>query len=228
MQDPTVERWAASGAMALTGPVAHPLGPPFGLMERLDRLARRSRNSMRWPSLANAPRSMGLWRRGSTSCGGSCRLLPSSEAGSRSPCPGRRIATWCPPGSISSPPTTEPATWSAVREAFPPSRRRCPRLLERAVLLGLPVARVGEVSRPPSSRPASVMLRHASWPGRGRRPLLPVGRAPLWRPVGPGGGATSSKWNPPPGPTAPAAVRRLLRPSQRRQAIGGLDFNPRP
>src|SRR6202000_3417869 len=78
MQDPTVERWAASGLMALTGSVARPLGPPTGFMERLDQLAASSPGLDAAALLGERAALMGLWRRGSTSCGGSCHLLPST------------------------------------------------------------------------------------------------------------------------------------------------------
>ena len=41
MDDPRVARWAASGAMALTGLPDEPLGPPEPLVEGVERLARR-------------------------------------------------------------------------------------------------------------------------------------------------------------------------------------------
>ena len=40
MHDPRVDRWAASGAMALTGTPEEPLGPPGPLVDGLERLAR--------------------------------------------------------------------------------------------------------------------------------------------------------------------------------------------
>ena len=78
MPDPTAQRWAASGLMALTGSVAQPLGPPSGLLERLDQLAAPFPELDALALLGERASLMGLWRRGSTSCGGSCHLLPSS------------------------------------------------------------------------------------------------------------------------------------------------------
>ena len=71
------ERWAASGAMALTGTPDEPLGPPAGLVDGVDRLAAPLRRVWtRWRSWVSAPRSWGSGAGGATSCGGSCRLLP--------------------------------------------------------------------------------------------------------------------------------------------------------
>ena len=64
--------------MALTGSVARPLGPPVGLMERLDQLAASFPGLDALALLGERAALMGLWRRGATSCGGSCHLLPSS------------------------------------------------------------------------------------------------------------------------------------------------------
>jgi CoA-transferase family III len=147
MPDPTVERWAASGLMTLTGSVDRPLGPPSGLMERLDQLA-SSFPGLDAPALLGERAAlMGLWRRGSTSCGGSCRLMQSSEGWVAVSLPREEdrdlVPAWL---ELSSPPTTEPAAWSAVGKAF--AERDGSALLERAALLGLPVARVGEMSAP--------------------------------------------------------------------------------
>jgi CoA-transferase family III len=147
MEDPTVERWAASGLMALTGSAARPLGPPSGLMERLDQLA-ASFPGLDAPALLGERAAlMGLWRRGSISCGGSCHLVASSEGWVAVSLPREEdrdlVPAWL---ELSSPPATEPATWSVVRKAF--AERDASALLERAVLLGLPVARVGEMNAP--------------------------------------------------------------------------------
>ena len=147
MRDPIVERWAASGPMALTGSVARPLGPPAGLMERLDAIA-ESFPGLDAPALLGERAAlMGLWRRGSTSCGGSCRLMPSTAGWVAVSLPREEdrdlVPAWL---ELSSSPRTEPATWSAVRHAL--ADRDSSALLARARLLGLPIARLGEVTAP--------------------------------------------------------------------------------
>ena len=79
VEDSRVTRWADSGAMALTGLPDHPLGPPAGLVEGIDRLARSFPGLDALALLGERAALMGLWRRGATSCGGSCRLLPSGD-----------------------------------------------------------------------------------------------------------------------------------------------------
>jgi hypothetical protein len=116
-------------------------------MERLDQLA-ASFPGLDAPALLGERAAlMGLWRRGSISCGGSCHLVASSEGWVAVSLPREEdrdlVPAWL---ELSSPPATEPATWSAVRKAF--AERDASALLERAVLLGLPVARVGEMNAP--------------------------------------------------------------------------------
>lgn len=85
-----LQRWAGSGALALTGPPdARPLGPPEGFVPQLDALA----TSLTKRSVAIGHRVdldglavlteraalLGLWRGGRTSCGGATRLLPAAD-----------------------------------------------------------------------------------------------------------------------------------------------------
>jgi hypothetical protein len=175
MPDPTLERWAASGLMALTGSVARPLGPPSGLMERLDHLA-ASFPGLDAPALLGERAAlMGLWRRGSTSCGGSCHLLPSTAGWVAVSLPREEdrdlVPAWL---ELSSPPASEPAAWSAVRKAF--AERDEFALLQRAALLGLPVARLGE-----ASAPGVLAARLGDAPARARpEDLLVVDLSSLW------------------------------------------------
>ncbi len=143
-------RWAASGAMALTGRADAPCGPPERLVEGVDRLGRAIGGSSgsRLDALAllgERAALMGLWRRGAVSCGGSCRLLPTAGGAHVAVSLPRRedleaVPAWLELDDV--PPTT-PATWSAVSAHL--ARRDLEALLARAQLLGLPVARVGEV-----------------------------------------------------------------------------------
>jgi hypothetical protein len=175
MPDPTLQRWAASGLMALTGPVAQPLGPPSGLLEKLDQLAETFPGLDALALLGERAALMGLWRRGSTSCGGSCHLVPSAADWVAVSLPREEdrdlIPAWL---ELSSPPTTEPAAWSAVHDAF--ARGEASSLLERARLLGLPVARLGEVAAP-----GVVSTRLGDAPARsGPEDLLVIDLSSLW------------------------------------------------
>jgi hypothetical protein len=140
-----LERWAASGAMALTGWPDGPLGPPEGLVDGVDRLSRRFEGLDALALLGERAALMGLWRRGSTSCGGSCRLFPCPDGFLGVSLPRAEdmelVPAWL---ELDTAPASVPAVWSAVARHV---AERDPRpLLERAVLLGLPVVRVGEVA----------------------------------------------------------------------------------
>ena len=62
--------------MALTGQPDEPLGPPERLVEGVERLALAFPGLDPLALLGERAALMGLWRRGTTSCGGSCRLFP--------------------------------------------------------------------------------------------------------------------------------------------------------
>jgi len=145
MDQGPLERWAASGVMALTGWPDQPLGPPSGLVEGVDRLGCRFDGLDALALLGERAALMGLWRRGDTSCGGSCRLLPCADGYIAVSLPRAEdmelVPAWL---ELDTVPASVPAVWSAVarhlldRDPHP--------LVERAVLLGLPVARVGETA----------------------------------------------------------------------------------
>jgi hypothetical protein len=138
-----MERWAASGAMSLTGSPERPLGPPGGFVDGVERLGRRFVGLDALALLGERAAHMGLWRRGSTSCGGSCRLFPCANGFMAVSLPRAEdmeaVPAWL---ELDGAPSSVPAVWSAVAQSL---RDRDPeQLLERAVLLGLPVAGVGE------------------------------------------------------------------------------------
>jgi hypothetical protein len=142
-----VERWANSGAMALTGLSDEPLGPPEGLVEGVEQLGRRFPGVDTLALLGERAALMGLWRRGPTSCGGSCRLLPCADEFLAVSLPRdedmEMVPAWL---ELDATPTSTPAVWSAVSAHV---RDRDPQVLtERARLLGLPVSRVGEAPGP--------------------------------------------------------------------------------
>ena len=140
-----MQRWAASGVMALTGLPEGPLGPPAGLVEGVLRLARRFEGLDGLALLGERAALMGLWRRGSTSCGGSCRLLPCADGFMAVSLPRaddmELVPAWL---ELDSAPPSVPAVWSTIARHLLDDDPQL--LLERAVLLGLPVARVGEAS----------------------------------------------------------------------------------
>jgi hypothetical protein len=145
MEDSRVERWAASGAMALTGLPDLPLGPPEGLVDGALEMARPFPDLDPLALLGERAALMGLWRRGATSCGGSCHLLPTSSGWAAVSLPRAEdmelVPAWL---EIDHVPPTSPATWETVRRVL--ARRDASELLARARLLGLPVTAVGEAA----------------------------------------------------------------------------------
>jgi hypothetical protein len=129
--------------MALTGLPDHPMGPPAGLVEGIDRVARSFPGVDALELLGERAALMGLWRRGTTSCGGSCRLLQCGDGFMAVSLPRaddvETVPAWL---ELDVVPESVPAMWSAVASRLqhgdPDS------LLKRAHLLGLPAALVGE------------------------------------------------------------------------------------
>ena len=115
-----MERWAQSGAMALTGFPDQPLGPPDGLVEGIDRLARSFPGVDALALLGERAALMGLWRRGATSCGGSCRLLRIADGFIAVSLPRAEdmeaVPAWL---ELDTVPDSVPAMWSAVASNLP-------------------------------------------------------------------------------------------------------------
>ena len=136
-------RWAESGAMSLTGWPDHPMGPPAGLVDEIDRVARSFPGVDALALLGERAALMGLWRRGATSCGGSCRLLPCSDTFMAVSLPRAEdmetVPAWL---ELDELPVSAPAMWSSVASHLQHGDPDL--LLARAQLLGLPAARVGE------------------------------------------------------------------------------------
>ena len=131
--------------MALTGLPDEPLGPPDGLVEGIDQLGRSFPGLDALALLGERAALMGLWRRGTTSCGGSCRLLPCAGGFMAVSLPRAEdmesVPAWL---ELDTAPSSGPAMWSAVASSL---RDGDPtHLLRRAQLLGLPVAQVGELA----------------------------------------------------------------------------------
>lgn len=170
-----MRRWAASGAMALTGLPDTPLGPPEGLVDGIEQLGRPFGGLDALALLGERAVHMGLWRRGATSCGGSCRLLAALD-GYLAVSLARdedfeAIPAWL---ELDHTPANAPAAWSAVTGAA--AVRDPGELVARAALLGLPVARVGEAA----SRPGVVRLPLGDAPAREAAGLLVVDLSALW------------------------------------------------
>ena len=116
VRDSRVQRWADSGAMALTGLPDFPLGPTERLVEGIEHLARPFPGLDGPALLGERAALMGLWRRGATSCGGSCRILPAPG--------GAHLAVNLPRDEdrdavpawleLDHVPASEPASWAAV------------------------------------------------------------------------------------------------------------------
>jgi CoA-transferase family III len=175
MDDSRVRRWAASGAMALTGPPDEPLGPPEGLVDGVEKLARPFPDLDALALLGERAVHMGLWRRGTTSCGGSCRLLRARE-GLVAVSLARDddyevVPAWL---ELDPAPATAAATWSAVADAV--THRDTDELLARAALLGLPVALVGETA----GGPGVVPMPLGAAPARDLAGLVVIDLSALW------------------------------------------------
>ncbi|MGQ0432151.1 MAG: CoA transferase [Microthrixaceae bacterium] len=144
--DRPVSAWAASGAMALTGsPDRRPVGPPAGLVPRLGHVAGRLRSDAARLGgglevdpvalLGERAAISGLRRRGDVSCGGSTRLLPTSDGGWLAVTLARSEDVELVPAWLEAEPLADP--WPAVATAV--RTRPAGDLVARAALLGLPV-----------------------------------------------------------------------------------------
>jgi CoA-transferase family III len=142
--------------MALTGWPDRALGPPEGLVEGIDRLAKSFPGLDALALLGERAALMGLWRRGDTSCGGSCRLLRAADGFMAVSLPRdediEMVPAWL---ELETVPTSAPAVWSTVAATLTDADPHV--LIERARLLGVPVARVGEAAQSRESASAPVL-----------------------------------------------------------------------
>ena len=146
-----VSAWASRGAMYLTGPPGGPpLGPPAPLVPRLaDAAAILGRWVAVDPLAVLTARAAiaGLTRRGQVSCGGGTRLLPTANGwlavSLARPDDVELIPAWLGTGL----PPADP--WPVVRDAV--ARASTDDLVDRGVLLGLPIAALPE-DPPPAPR----------------------------------------------------------------------------
>jgi CoA-transferase family III len=168
-------RWAASGAMALTGSAA-PLLPPRSLVPVLRSLeselaARTAELGTRVELdaaalLGERAAIAGLTRRGRTSCGGSTRLLPARDDW---------VAVALPrPDDVALVPA-----WLGTDDVVRGIKAGdAGELVEAAALLGIACGRLGETS---AKCPAVRWARHRAGPPRGSvRDALVVDLSGLW------------------------------------------------
>ena len=169
--------WARSGAMALTGRAEGPpqLAPgPLAACARGALTALRTLAAKGWRSELEGPELLGeraailgLTRRGVISPGGSCRLLPSADGWIAVNLARPDDVALLPAWLAEAGPGDDPWAFVAERVANRPSTE----LVERARLLGLPVAEAGApaASPPPWCRVAA----------RGEPVLRAAGESPL-------------------------------------------------
>jgi hypothetical protein len=175
--DTDLDAWEASGCMALTGrPDAPPLGPPAGFVARVQSLdmsiANRSGVELdALAVLAERAALAGFTRRGDRSCGGSTRLLRASD-GWVAVSLARSEDFDAVPAWLEAETTGE--MWALVESEVP--ARAVATLVERARLLGLPVAGLGrempsvvdttvELGRPKAIADAVVVDLSSLWAG---------------------------------------------------------------
>jgi CoA-transferase family III len=143
--------WAVSGAMALTGRPATPLGPPAGLVAKLDTVAEvlRRRAAALGDPVAIDPVALlgeraaisGLSRRGAVSCGGATRLLRAED--------GWFALSLARPDDVELVPALlerddlGDQTWEVIAGAV--ASGAADELVARGRLLGLPVAALPDV-----------------------------------------------------------------------------------
>jgi hypothetical protein len=159
--DAEMAAWSESGAMSLTGRAdREPLGPPAGLVTHLSALGTELRQAAREVGgrleleplalLSERAAIAGLHRRGATSVGGATRLLLTTD--------GWMAVSLARPDDVAvlpawlelDAPVDDP--WEAIAAAA--EGRAARELVDRARLVGLPAAVLGEASR--SHRDASV------------------------------------------------------------------------
>jgi hypothetical protein len=165
--------------MALTGWPDEPLGPPEGLVKGIDRLAQPFPGLDALALLGERAALMGLWRRGDTSCGGSCRLLRCADGFMAVSLPRdedmEMVPAWL---ELETVPGSAPAVWSAVAARLADGDPHA--LIERAQLLGLPVARVGEAAEPQARAPVLEVRLGEAPPRRDMTGLVVIDLSALW------------------------------------------------
>jgi len=176
-----VARWAAGGALALSGPPeGRPLGPPDLLVAGLDAVTVHFPGLDGVQVLAERAALTGLTRRGRTSCGGATRLLQAADGWLAVSLPRATdldlLPAWLPGRRLEAP---DPArAWAAVRSAV--AEGKAAELAERAIPLGLAVAMLPPEGSTPGRSPV-LARRLGDAPGRDDlRGLRVVDLTSLW------------------------------------------------
>jgi hypothetical protein len=175
-------RWAASGAMALTGTPNAALGPPSKLVPEIEQLGRRLAQADPLALLGERAALFGLHRRGSTSCGGHCRLFRSADGwmalSLARPEDHASLSAWlgCDIAEMSNATDTADASdsWKVVESLA--ALRRSEELLERGNLLGLAVAALDAARGRPALRDTAL----GTAPPRPLDGLVVVDLSALW------------------------------------------------
>jgi hypothetical protein len=145
----SLERWASSGLMALTGSPDSGLGPPEHLIAGVDRLGHRFGDLDPLALLGERAALLGLSRAGTISCGGGCRLLRANDGWLAvslvRPDDIGAIPAWLECGSV---PEATRAMWDAVASVV--ATKSVEELTGRGSMLGLPVAALGETPDRPA------------------------------------------------------------------------------
>ncbi|HKH03764.1 MAG TPA: CoA transferase [Acidimicrobiales bacterium] len=169
-------RWAASGAMALTGDAdGPPLIAPAGLVARIAALGDAAGGADALALLAERAAIAGLSRRGRTSCGGATRLLRAA-GGWVAVSLARQddvdlVPAWF---GLDTPP---PDVWAAVGREV--GLRPAAVVVADGRLLGLPVALLGECAGGAGRRPGVLARRLGDAAPLGRPPLV-LDLSSLW------------------------------------------------
>lgn len=178
-----VAAWAASGAMALTGwPERGALGPPSGLVPTLDAVAARLRSGP--VQLGVDPLALlgeraaiaGLQRTGDQSCGGATRLIPSGDdwvaVALARPEDIELVPAWL---GLATPPAD---VWAAVVAGV--ATGHAPDLVERAAMVGLPVALLPRAPAPTGDAVGRRRVRAPAAPATPLADLVVVDLSSLW------------------------------------------------
>ena len=179
------DAWIASGAAALAGWDGGPgLVPPPGVLARIARLGACG-GADPWATMTERAAVAGLRRRGRTSCGGGTRLLRAAD--------GWLAVSLVRPDDVAAVPAwleidldPAPDPWpELVREV---GRRPTAPLVAQAVLLGMPVAAVGERFAPGATGEGAAALVPAAGQTTGpatspAAPLTRTARCPAGGPI---------------------------------------------
>ncbi len=162
--------------LSLTGRATAPLGPPAGLIPGVDVLGAAFPDIDPLALLGERAALLGLSRGGTTSCGGGCHLLATADGwialSLARPEDIASLPAWLGHGGVPEP---TDAMWAHVERAV--SARPAADLVERGVLLDLPIAAVDD---PPPRSGVRPVPFGPSPPTPDPRGLMVVDLTALW------------------------------------------------